>query len=295
MIFVVNCIVNLKKAKATLACLCICGICVALMPTANSIMTAAGVAKSNGIRLPILMYHHVLDKSRSLNKYTVSPDEFESDLKYIKEQGYTTVVVADLINFCEKGTQLPEKPIMITFDDGYESVFHFACPLLKKYEMKAVINIIGKYADLYSECDDHNIRYSHITWQQLKQAVDENVLEVQNHTYDMHKNGKRNGIGKMRGESTEHYANAVGKDISELQERVKEKLGFYPTAFAYPFGTISKEALPVLKNIGFKAVFCCWEKVNYLTGEREELYHLNRFNRPHGKTTAEFFKNIENG
>ena len=116
---------------------------------------------------------------------------------------------------------------------------------------------------------------------------------MENHTYDMHKIGKRKGIGKMSGESHEHYCSEVGGDIAKMQSRTKEMLGKCPTAFAYPFGNITKDALPVIKSVGIKMVFCCWEKMNYITGDSEQLYHINRFNRPHGKSTAEFFGAIE--
>lgn len=268
----------------------IIAITAAALPAVNSAMTAAN---ASGVRLPVLMYHHVLDNPKKLNKYTISSSEFENDLKYIAQQGYETISVQNLIDYCEKGSSLPKKPIMITFDDGYESVYAYAYPLLKKYKMRAVINVIGKYADLYSSCDDHNINYSHITWEQLKQITKDGTFEVGNHTYDMHKIGSRKGIGKISGESHEHYQSQVGADLKKMQSRTKEMLNITPTAFAYPFGNITKDALPVVKSTGIKVVFCCWEKVNYITRDAEQLYHINRFNRPHGKTTAEFFGAIE--
>ena len=286
---IINYTLNLQKAKTVFACVAALCIAIASIPVANSVMTAAQV----GVRMPVLMYHHVLDNPKKQNKYTISTAELEADLQYIQKNGYTTVNVADLIDFCQNGKKLPEHPIMITFDDGYESVYVNAYPLLKKHKMKAVINVIGKYADLYSECDDRNINYSHITWEQLKEISQSGVFEVQNHTYDLHTIGSRKGIGKMRGESERHYHDTIAADIEKMQQRSKEMLGITPTAFAYPFGNISSSALPVIKEVGIKAVFCCWEKVNYLTGDPEQLYHINRFNRPHGKSTESFFAAIE--
>lgn len=283
-------IIDLAKLKKLFAGILAIALIAAMIPTANAIMTAANIG---GIKLPILMYHHIIDNRKKLNKYTVSSDEFESDLQYIEQQGYKTVSVSDLIRFCESGAALPKKPIMITFDDGYESVYVNAYPLLKKHGMKAVINVIGKYADIYSNCDDHSISYSHITWDQLREMTKSGVFEVGNHTYDLHKNGKRKGIGKISGESAEHYGNAITADLTEMQNRAEQMLGSRPASFAYPFGQISKGALPLIKQCGFKAVFCCWERVNTLSGDSEELYHLNRFNRPHGTATEKFFSAIE--
>ena len=70
----------------------------------------------------------------------LSPAQFESDLKYLKENGYHTVVVQDLIDYVEKGVPLPEKPVMLTFDDGYYNNYYYAFPLLEEYDAKIVIS-----------------------------------------------------------------------------------------------------------------------------------------------------------
>mgnify|MGYP001223805166 CR=1 FL=1 len=61
-------------------------------------------------------------------------------------------------------------------------------------------------------------------------------------------------------------------------------LDWTPTCFTYPFGQISSDTLPILKDMGFQAALTCEEKLNYIPGDPEHLYHLRRFNRPHGKS-----------
>ena len=114
----------------------------------------------DSIALPIVMYHSLL-KSKSGN-YIVHPDTFENDLKYIQDKGYTTITMTDLINYVYKDSPLPEKPIIITFDDGFYNNFGYAVPLLHKYDMKAVISIVGKYTDTYSKSDEANLNYSYL-------------------------------------------------------------------------------------------------------------------------------------
>ena len=281
--------IDFHKLKYLLIFLLCATICLFSIPVVSGITTSASVS----VKLPIIMYHHLSENSKKLNKYTISPSQFKDDLDYIKSNGFTTVNIADLIDFCENKKSLPPKPIMITFDDGYMSVFEYAYPLLKQYDMKAVINIIGKYTDIYSECDDHNINYSHITWDELKAMQQSGVFEIQNHTYDMHLNGIRNGIAKKPSESDEAYQQALFEDLNSLQTKIAQKLSVTPTAFAYPFGKIEKKALSIIKKVGLKAVFCCWEKTNYLTGNSEELYHLNRFNRPAEISTKTFFSKLQ--
>ncbi len=235
------------------------------------------------VTLPIAMYHHILKEQSRLNKYTISPDEFRQDMEYLKKNGYTPITMTELIAWSKGEGILPEKPAMITFDDGYESFHEYAYPILQEYGFKAVISVVGKYTDLYSETDDHHVRYSHCTWEQLKEMQDSGLVEVQNHTYNLHVNANgRHGSHKKPGESDEAYRKVLLEDVGKLQEKCYEYLGRYPNTFTYPFGQISKEALPTIKEMGFQAALICQEKFNHLTGDPEELFRLNRINRPHG-------------
>ena len=113
-------IINLKKAFILLT---------AIILTATAIYICPVLADEFKVELPILMYHHLSENNSKLNKYTISPSEFKSDLEFIQKNGYTTISINDLINFTN-GQNLPEKPIMITFDDGYQSVYKYAYPML---------------------------------------------------------------------------------------------------------------------------------------------------------------------
>ena len=132
--------INYRLTIATLA--------VMIMLLTAATFTTVTASEEEGIRVPIVMYHSVL-KSRT-GKYIVSPEQLEQDLKYIQERGYETIVMADLIEYVENGRELPERPIMLTFDDGYYNNLHYVVPLLEKYNMRAVISVVGKYTDDYS-------------------------------------------------------------------------------------------------------------------------------------------------
>ena len=275
-----------KKPKAWIACLLI----LSLIPIQSAVSSAA--ERAGTVALPVIMYHHLLRENKRLNNYTIHPDELEQDLLYLRDHGYTAVSAKELIDFCDGKASLPEKPVFITFDDGYESVYTYAYPLLKKYNAKAVVSIIGRYTDLYSSSDDHSVNYSHITWEQLREMSQSGIVEPSNHSYNLH---STTGAGKKAGESTEQYVKRLTEDLERLQNRFIEELGEAPKIFAYPFGKISPEALGVLKSLNFKVVLTCWEKVNQLGKDPEQLLHINRFNRPHGISTADFFARIEQG
>ena len=96
------------------------------------------VSAEDSLNVPIIMYHSILADTNKSGKFVITPKQFEEDLLFIKENGYEPIFMQDLINYVYKGTSLPEKPIILTFDDGYYNNYLYILPLLKKYEMKAV-------------------------------------------------------------------------------------------------------------------------------------------------------------
>lgn len=241
-----------------------------------------------GIRVPVIMYHHMLKDTTKLGRYTISPAMFESDLTYLKEHGYESITVGQLIDHAETGAPLPEKPVLLTFDDGYESFYTYAWPLLKQYGFKATLSVIGVYSDRYTENPDHHVNYSHVTWDEVAEMAADGTVEIACHSYDMHREGgPRRGARRMKGETTEQYRTALTADIERFQAQLEKCMGARTVIYTYPFGDVSEETLPILKELGFKAALICYEKPNYFTGSKEELYSIMRFNRTPNKDVAE--------
>lgn len=246
--------------------------------------------EADGVSLPILMYHSVLkDKSRA-GKYTVSPDTLEQDMLYLKGRGYTTVVMEDLINYVENGVPLPEKPVMLTFDDGHLNSKTYVYPLLQMHGMKAVISIVGEYTELFSNTPDPNPAYAYLTWDDIREMSGSGVVEFQSHSYALHNEKPRKGAAKKRGEDPAAYQKMLTDDLSKLQDCLTQKSGVTPTTFTYPFGAISKDSTSVVKALGFKASLSCYEKPNCITRDPDCLYELNRYNRANGLSTEKFMK-----
>ena len=250
--------------------------------------------EQEGIKVPIIMYHQVTKKSSRRGKYSVMYEEFENDMKYIKEKGYTTIDMTDLINFVYGKKELPEKPIMITLDDGFESVYAYVYPLLKELDMCAVASIVGEYTTFFTENPDHNITYSYLNWNEVEELTKTDVIEIQNHSYNLHKNsGNRRGISKKHDEDVAAYNTEVGADILKMQNVMKEKTGYTPNTLTFPFGAYKKETISLAKSLGFKAALLCEERVNIIKqGDTEKLYHLGRYNRPSSVSTESFFDKI---
>lgn len=244
------------------------------------------------IAVPILMYHSVCDNKKVTSNYRVTPEVFESDLEYLSKNGYKTIFVSDLVAYVHEGASLPEKPIIITLDDGYLNNMTNVLPILEKYNMCAVVSVVGEFAESFSKVVDRNPLYAYLTFDDMKYLTDSGRIELGNHTYAMHELGERRGCAKISGESTETYDKALTEDLVKLQSVIKEKVGVTPIVFTYPYGFVSKESLPIIKKIGFLAALTCYEHINYINGTPEQLYKLGRFNRPPNIGTEEFMKKI---
>src|SRR5690349_3436875 len=101
---------------------------------------------------PVLMYHKVSDNNFA-DFLTIKQSDLETQFRYIVQEKYTTISVAELINYHYYRQPLPEKPILLTFDDGYADNYNHLFPLLKKYSFKAVIFIVSSFIGKQNESE----------------------------------------------------------------------------------------------------------------------------------------------
>ena len=244
--------------------------------------------------LPVVMYHHVLRDPRRAGKYVLPEETLREDLAYLKQCGYTSVTVGDVLAFVKGEKELPEKIVMLTFDDGYQSMETYVLPLLREYGMKAVLSVVGQFAQTYSDSGDTNVRYACLSWEALRRLADSGSFELQNHTYDLHKNGgSRKGLAQKRGETLDAYRAMLTEDLTKNQTAIRQYTGQTPTALTYPFGACSDSTPQIAKDCGFQAILTCAQTVNTITrGDTESLFSLGRFNRAAGVDSAAFFKKL---
>lgn len=242
-------------------------------------ITTQGNVLNDDIYLPIIMYHGLSENPKKQGRYVISPAVLEEDLKYIKENGYTTVVMQDVIEFVQKGKELPKKPVMLTFDDGNYNNYVYAYPLMQKYDCRMVISPIGEAVDRYTQNGNCQVEYATCHWKHLKEMQESGRVEIQNHSYNLHGTDSRKGAAKKTGEAVDEYRKVLIKDIMYMQQRMKEELSKAATTFVYPFGAVSKESVPLLKEMGFQATMECEERVNVITRDENCLYGLGRYLR----------------
>ena len=230
----------------------------------------------------------------SCNKFIISEKTFEEDLQYIKNNGFETVLISDLIAFSRGEKDLPEKPILLTFDDGAYNNFLYAFPLAQKYGAKFVFSPIAKEAERYTEIKDENPIYAHAGWEPISKMSESGLVEIQNHTYNMHScHSPRIGCKKRRGESLQNYETKLSEDLNKAQNLIEKNIGKRPTAFFYPFGAKSDCSEKIIRSLGFKATFLCESKVNTIKKNcPESLFELGRFLRPPNVPSKVFFKKL---
>lgn len=214
-------------------------------------------AEQRGVRIPVVMYHHLAEKAE--NSMTVTPQKFKEDLLAYKKAGYETITFNDLILYLNGFKTLPKKPLIITFDDGYRSNYQYAYPILKEMKMKAVISIIG-WSVGRDRTNDGQAIIPHFSWEEAKEMVNSGVIEIQNHTFDLHSPagksvgyGKDVGLGvtKMKGETENEYYTRLKEDLMKNNIEIYMHTGKMPTMIVYPYGAYSKETEMNVAQMGF--------------------------------------------
>jgi peptidoglycan/xylan/chitin deacetylase (PgdA/CDA1 family) len=153
----------------------------------------------------------------------MTPEKFESQVKYLKDNGFTIIPLQEAVNYLQgKRDALPKKPIVITADDGWESNFTYMLPIVKKYNIPVTLFI---YPQTISEGKNA------LTWDQLKQLHQTGLFDVQSHTYD-HPNFKQ----ARKRMSPETYAKYVKNQLVNSKKILEEKLGTKVSFLAWPFG-----------------------------------------------------------
>jgi len=185
------------------------------------------------VHLPVLMYHHIqtedaakADKQTNLTVYT---DIFQKQMQYLKDKGYNSVSMNDLINFFNNGTTVPAKSVLLTFDDGYEDFYTDAYPVLQSLGFKATV---FTPTGLVNNPD-------YLTWDQIM-SINGPILFA-NHTWS-HKN-----VGVS--------VSAMQYEISTANTQLSDHNLNSPKVFAYPYGLDTKASETFLSSLGYKAAF----------------------------------------
>ena len=236
-------------------------------------------------QVPVFLYHQIDPQAEG--DISITPEHFEAQIAALAEAGYTAVLPEDLQAYVNQGKALPEKPILITFDDGYLSNYEYAWPILEKYGMKATIFVIGSTVGNTEHYKDTNYPITpHFTWEQAREMVDSGVISIQSHTYDMHQwapyeSGQaRENILRWERESEDAYRQVLSQDCGLIREAITQGTGEDQVhVLAYPNGQLDPLAQVTLLENGFDILFTTQASCNtLLKGQPQSLLGLGRYN-----------------
>ncbi|MBC8015995.1 MAG: poly-beta-1,6-N-acetyl-D-glucosamine N-deacetylase PgaB [Sporomusaceae bacterium] len=265
--------------------------CIVLFQLAiSSITSAAG----NGV--PIICYHDVGKTAN--NEYTITKDTLKNHLSYLKSNGYNPISLQQYTAFTKDGVPLPDKPVMITFDDGYISFYNEVFPLLKEYNYPAMLAIVGSWME-YAPSDVGKL----VSWQQLREMDSSGLVSIASHSFRSHRFIPMN-VQDDRGEllSTRIYNNGrfetedefkqrVADDLRQAQQQFEKELGHKASALVWPYGEYNLIAIDIAREMGFEATFTLGGGINR-TGS-EGLLEARRgiiMNNPSTSLLASFLK-----
>ena len=226
-----------------------------------AVVILATACKSSGsdapVALPVLMYHHIADEGDPST--IITEENFREHMAALKEAGYNAVSFEQVIAYVNNGKKLPEKPICITFDDGYMSNYEFAFPILKEFNMPATIFIIGCHVGKDNYKDTEHPITPHFSYEQAAEMIESGIISIQSHTYDMHQwpafeqnTPIRDNVLKLPDETTDEYTEILTNDFNILKDEVLMHAGAEVNVLAYPGGMYDELSESTLKALGLK-------------------------------------------
>lgn len=226
-------------------------------------------------QVPVLMYHKVnpyfYDGGKGLR---VTPAAFQEQMQYLYDQGYHTISLDQLMDHWQKKSDLPIKPVVITFDDGYEDNYRFAFPVLKKFGFTATIFLVYDDIGGFNVWDDkknvaHHIRL--LSWPQI------DIMKAEGITFESHTLTHPN--------LTRITPEAARREITESKEKLEKRLGTEVNFIAYPYGKRNPVVDEAVRMAGYRGAVTTAIGKNLASTDPVGLKRL----RVNGYTTMEGF------
>lgn len=213
--------------------------------------------------IPVLMYHHI-----NLHKWdmvTITPAVFEGQMEYLYKAGYRTLKIDELISYMSGGLALPQKAVVVTFDDGWLDNYIYAFPVIKKYKINAAVFLITNRVEnaslQNSELQTLNSKLTIPTheeskslikngesykvvlnWKLIKEMLDSGLVEFYSHT-------------KSHAKCSSLPEKELMEELKESRQIIEKRLGRPCSCFCWPYGKYNDIALAIAREAGYKAIF----------------------------------------
>lgn len=208
-------------------------------------------------RVPVLMYHDVLEPPEVF--FDLTPADFEAHLQTILDNGLTPISPDQLVQHLRTGAPLPEKPVLITFDDGYAGHYEHVYPLLQKYQVPATFFVFP------GKVDGDVAGRSTLTWDQLKIMAADPLVTIASHSVTH--------PADLRDLSDDDLV----YEVVESKRRLESELGVPMRYFSYPTGYYDERVAQAVADAGYLAAFTMREQNEQFAGASESLLAIERF------------------
>lgn len=196
-----------------------------------------GLSPAGYQTVPVLTYHRFSQDRRS--EMTICETRFEEQMDFLKNNGYSVITMEQFLDFLDFKAQIPEKAVVLTFDDGWRSFYDIAYPILQKHRFPATLFI---YPDFIGAGNA-------LSWGQLKELT-ENNMEIHSQSLT-----HRDLTALKEKESFQEYFKSLNREILESKQLIEKRLDRKCTCFAYPYGASNKLVIALVKKHGYRAAF----------------------------------------
>ena len=216
-----------------------------------------------------LCYHDIADQVTTATQEVISSAQLVQHFDWLRANGYRVVSIDDLLAAQSGLRPLPDKAVLLTFDDGYASFYSRAFPLLKAFGFPAVLALEGSWLDAPPDAevvyDNHQVARSRfMSWQQLREIQDSGLVEMASHSYDLHHGIVANPQGNLepaltsrrydaqsgRYEDDTAFLARIRDDLARNSRLIEEHLGVRPRVMVWPFGRFNQPAVAIAAELG---------------------------------------------
>ncbi|TWI03598.1 biofilm PGA synthesis lipoprotein PgaB [Luteimonas cucumeris] len=266
------------------------------------LIQAGGAFAAEPEQLLVISYHDVRDDVATkgdVDSYAISTQNFAAHLDWLSAQGYQPISLTQLIDASEGRAALPDKPVLLTFDDGLRSLYTHVFPLLRAYNFPALAAVITGWVDLpQGQTVDFGPRpYTHedfVTWAQLREMQDSGLIEIASHTDNLHHGVLSNPQGNQtpaaitriydpasaRYEDEAAYRARVRADIARSSALIGKNLGRAPRSIVWPYAAYSSVANDIADSEGMRITFDLEGRNARLGGDLHGLARLLMMDNP---------------
>lgn len=194
-------------------------------------------------QVPVIIYHHLAPEPEVGNPSVVTTAEFQQQMAWLQAAGFQPITTGELGAWLEQQAPLPPRPVLVSFDDGYQSNYELAYPILKEMHWKATLFLVT------SKVGRTPGKYPYVTWEQLTEMTQSQVFEVQAHAHNGHQ--EIDGTPAYILWSEEE----IRQDLQAIQQELTSHNLPAATALAYPYGAYDAETIQAATTVGLKWAF----------------------------------------